>query len=149
MRGTMRKTLVTRNFTADEFTCRHCGAAGIRASFVEQLQRLRDYLGQPIKINSGYRCTQHPVEAAKPAPGRHTEGIAADISGPPLADIWRALQHFPEFTGVGVSLSQNFIHVDTRALPAGVRRALWAYDAAGKPTVWDGRMDQITGGKDV
>lgn len=142
----MPRKMLTRNFAAEEFTCKHCGAAGIRSTFVEQLQRFRDYIGKPIKINSGYRCKQHPVEAAKLSPGRHTEGIAADISGPPILEIWRALEHFPEFTGVGVSLDGNYVHVDTRRLPAGVRRALWAYDDAGKPRPWDSTMDVLMKG---
>lgn len=146
----MAKKMITRNFAAEEFVCKHCGAAGIRPSFVEQLQRFRDYLGQPITITSGYRCKQHPVEAAKTVPGRHTEGIAADITGPTIAEIWRALAHFPEFTGVGVSLDENFVHLDTRLLPAGVRRTMWAYDAAGKTRPWDSKMDDLMkGGSDV
>jgi len=147
MRGNMRR--MTRNFTAGEFVCQHCGAEGIKPSFVEQLQRLRDYIGQPIRITSGYRCRQHPVEAAKAVPGRHTEGIAADITGPPLPEIWRALRHFPEFTGVGVSLTGNFIHLDTRALPAGVRRTRWAYDANGGQIAWSAEVDQRLGGHNV
>ena len=134
---------LTRDFAASEFACQHCGRRGIRFEFVELLQHLRDAIGQPLKITSGYRCPQHPIEAAKPKPGRHAEGIAADLTGPPLIEIWRRLPEFPEFTGVGIARHQNFIHLDIRPrVPAG-GRVIWAYDRNGKDVKWNGKWEEL------
>jgi len=134
---------LARDFTAAEFACRHCGKSGIKFEFVQALQALRDKLGVPIKVTSGYRCDQHPIERAKKKPGRHSEGIAADVTGPPLLSIWRALPEFPEFTGVGVAKYQNYIHLDTRSgVPSG-GKVVWAYDRAGRQVKWSGKWDEL------
>ena len=139
----MDEWTLARDFTAAEFACKHCGRAGVRFGLVEALQGLRDRLGAPLIVTSGYRCADHPVERHKAAPGRHTEGIAADITGPPLVDIWRALADFPEFAGVGVAPHQNYIHVDIRGgVPAG-GRVVWAYDRAGRQVRWSGRWEEL------
>lgn len=134
---------LARDFTAAEFVCKHCGKAGIKFEFVQALQGLRDRLGVPLRITSGYRCPQHPIERTKAQPGRHAEGIAADITGPPLLDIWRALADFPEFAGVGVARHQNYIHIDTRGgVPPG-GRVVWAYDRAGRQVKWSGKWEEL------
>lgn len=132
-------TNITKDFTAAEFACKHCGKKGIRAAFVESLQRLRDAIGQPLIVTSGYRCPQHPIEARKAKPGRHAEGIAADVSGPPLAEIWQQAQQFPEFAGIGIAPHQNYIHLDTRPGP----RVLWAYNRAGQQVKWSGKWEEL------
>lgn len=134
---------MTRDFAASEFACQHCGRRGIRFELVELLQHLRDAIGSPIKITSGYRCPQHPIEARKAKPGRHAEGIAADITGPALIEIWQRLPDFPEFTGVGVAPYQNFMHLDIRCgVPAG-GRVIWAYDRSGKDIKWNGKWKEL------
>jgi uncharacterized protein YcbK (DUF882 family) len=143
MSNTTNDWTLARDFTAAEFVCKHCGKAGIRFEFVQALQALRDRLGVPLRITSGYRCPQHPVERGKAKPGRHAEGIAADITGPPLIDIWRALADFPEFAGVGVARYQNYIHIDTRGgVPPG-GRVVWAYDRGGRQVKWSGKWEEL------
>lgn len=82
-----------------------------------------------MKISSGYRCPKHPIEAAKPTPGAHASGMAADIALQG-ADAHRLLQLALElgFTGIGVQQkgSGRFLHLDT--LPNSL--------ATPRPTVW-------------
>lgn len=134
---------MTKNFKASEFICHHCGRAGIMPYFVDELQRLRDILGRPIIVTSGYRCPYHPVELAKGArgPGWHCKGVAADITGPPLTAIWTALQAMPKITGVGVAPFQNYVHVDMRPLRQG--RAYWSYDRSGREIAWSGEWEEL------
>jgi uncharacterized protein YcbK (DUF882 family) len=33
-----------------------------------------------MRITSGYRCTEHPIEAKKSAPNPHTTGLACDVA---------------------------------------------------------------------
>ena len=122
------------NFTRAEFDC-NCGCEGneILAELIDALQHLRTIIGQPFIITSGYRCPQHPIEAAKSEPGVHSLGVAADIA----ADSYLArsiTSHAllrPSWTGIGINQKGNkrFVHLD-RAVndPPRVRPAFWTYD---------------------
>ncbi len=46
------------------------------------LQPLRDHLGVPIRINSGYRCSELNEEIGGSKNSQHMEGRAADIDVP-------------------------------------------------------------------
>jgi uncharacterized protein YcbK (DUF882 family) len=114
------------NFTREEFTCRcGCGRNEMRPEFLERLQALRSAYGKRMHITSGYRCPQHPVEAAKVHPGMHTTGLAADIgiSGSEAVALLR-LALDAGFRGVGVQQkgSGRFLHVDLRETPT-----IWSY----------------------
>lgn len=117
------------NFKASEFSCQHCGADGIQEKLVAKLQALRTEYGRPMRITSGYRCPQHPIEARKTAPGAHALGLAADV-GVEGADAHRvlALAFKHGFTGVGVQQkgTGRFIHLDVRQgeLPGPT---VWSY----------------------
>jgi zinc D-Ala-D-Ala carboxypeptidase len=119
------------NFKADEFRCKcGCGADGIKEELVAKLQVMRTAYGKPMKINSGYRCPRHPIEAKKSTPGAHSLGIAADIGvqGPEAYRIL-ALAVQQCFTGIGVQQKKGvepFIHVDIRngELPGPT---VWSY----------------------
>jgi uncharacterized protein YcbK (DUF882 family) len=117
------------NFSAKEFQCSHCGADGIQESLISKLQAMRTEYGKPMRITSGYRCPQHPIEAKKSTPGTHALGIAADI-GVEGAEAHRVLElAFKHgFTGVGVQQkgTGRFIHVDIRKgeLPSPM---VWSY----------------------
>ena len=116
------------NFSAKEFDCSHCGKNEMRADFMERLQSLRNAYGKPMRITSGYRCPEHPIEAKKAKPGSHASGCACDvgIDGPDAHQILSiALQL--GFTGIGVQQkgSGRFIHLDT--LTSGLRPTVWSY----------------------
>jgi len=64
------------HFKAAELRCHHCGREGVRRELLDVLEALRAKAG-PIRVNSAYRCPQHPIEARKPQPGHHARGIAA------------------------------------------------------------------------
>jgi zinc D-Ala-D-Ala carboxypeptidase len=114
------------NFLREEFTCRcGCGRNEMKPEFLERLQALRSVYGKPMAVTSGYRCPQHPKEAAKAQPGMHTTGLAADIgiSGAEAVTLLR-LALDAGFRGVGVHQkgSGRFLHVDLRETPT-----IWSY----------------------
>ena len=113
--------------------CTHCGAHGAKQELFVALDKLREMIGQPVHINSGYRCAKHPVEAAKTKPGFHAQGIAADIhvSGWSARQLYDAARRMPEFGGLGVSDYHRYLHVDLRKEPAR-----WCYSRAGWPVKW-------------
>lgn len=113
-------------FTSKEFACSHCGRVEMDQAFVDKLNTLRANVGFPLKVTSGYRCSEHPVEAKKSATGAHTTGKAADFG------VQGALAHalLTEamklgFKGIGVQQKGGgrFIHLDD-------------WDNENRPTVW-------------
>ena len=117
------------NFKREEFLCQHCKADGIQEPLVAKIQELRNLYGKPMKITSGYRCPQHPIEVKKATPGAHALGLAADI-GVEGAEAYKILNlaFLQGFTGIGVQQkgTGRFIHVDIRngELPTP---AVWSY----------------------
>ena len=117
-------TALTKNFTRDEFECqcKKCEAQMIDTELVEKLQRIRDVLGVPLKITSGYRCVVH--NASKAVQGsrtsKHLYGFAADwrtlnrtVNPVALGIIAQAVG----FGGIGIYWHPKaaMCHADTRA----------------------------------
>jgi uncharacterized protein YcbK (DUF882 family) len=117
------------NFSAKEFKCQHCQVDGIKEEVVVKLQAMRVAYGKPMRITSGYRCPQHPIEIKKSVPGAHALGLAADI-GVEGAEAHRILKlaFLQGFNGIGVQQkgTGRFIHVDIRngELPGPI---VWSY----------------------
>jgi uncharacterized protein YcbK (DUF882 family) len=113
-------------FTQAEFKCKHCGQVKMDQNFLDKLNLLREKYGKPMRISSGYRCSEHPSERIKVGQsGMHTTGKAADIAveGANAQQVLMlALQL--GFTGIGAQQKGGgrFIHLDTRDTPA-----LWSY----------------------
>lgn len=117
------------NFKESEFACSHCGGEGVQAGLLDKLQAMRNEYGKPMRITSGYRCPQHPVEVKKTSSGAHVLGLAADIAVEGMeAHKILSLAFKHGFTGIGVQQkgTGRFIHVDVRSgqLPTP---ALWSY----------------------
>lgn len=116
------------NFSEREFKCKHCGKAEMSPVFMAKLQQLRTAYGKPMRISSGYRCPDHPIESRKSEPGVHAQGIACDVAvqGNDAYDLLR-LAFAYGFTGIGVNQkgTGRFIHLDIyRESP---RPNVWSY----------------------
>lgn len=116
------------NFFPYEFACSHTGDVNMDTEFMSKLQCLRDEYGKPMRITSGYRSPEHPIEAAKDRPGAHASGCAVDISAnsqDAYTIVKLAFKH--GFTGIGVSQKEGsrFVHLDT--LEGHPRPNLWSY----------------------
>ena len=119
------------NFTPEEMACRDTGALILDVAFMDRLQGLRDIIGQPLIISSGYRSPEH--DEAVGGAGVHPTGNAADIRcfGEKASRVLTiALQMFP---GVGIQQKgaheTRFVHVDMMPLddPARPRPWVWTY----------------------
>lgn len=80
---------LTKDFNRREFACKcGCGFDRIDPRVVAMAQKIRDAIGEPVRINSGCRCLKHnkAVGGVMARPGSaggdsyHTEGKAADLS---------------------------------------------------------------------
>jgi len=119
---------VTENFNLSEFECTHPTHWHVLLSkdLVEKLQELRDYLGEPLHITSGYRCSIRNKQVGGTSNSQHLHGRAADIS---LHTIGRDISQIGDismeigFTGIGYY--SNFIHLDVRPLPDHQDAIIW------------------------
>lgn len=117
-----------RYFTETEFACRHCGVAKMDQDFVDKLNRLREACGFALRVSSGYRCPDHPIEAKKSTTGAHTTGKAVDfaVEGRLAHNLLRNAMAM-NFAGIGVQQkgSGRFIHLDDWDNPS--RPTIWSY----------------------
>jgi len=113
-----------RYFSLDEFKCRETGENKIDPTFVECLDHLRDVVGFPFVITSGYRSPNHSVEKNKPGgPGMHSKGIAADIKVSNGAQRFILVRAAIDMGFKGIGVEKDFIHVDLRDTDP----VLWTY----------------------
>lgn len=118
--------LLTPNFRLSEFackgderTCGGCGAVSVSPAFVElvaRLQALRDQVGRPVNVTSGYRCAKHDAAvgtSSNPGQGPHTTGSATDlwIDGMSVDETAEAAKAVG-FPRVGRYYKTVFVHVD-------------------------------------
>lgn len=94
-----------------------------------KLQAFRMQYGKPMRITSGYRCPEHPIEAKKDKPGAHASGLACDV-GVDGKQAYELMKHAFAlgFTGIGVSQKGSgprFIHLDM--LEEAPRPNIWSY----------------------
>lgn len=109
------------NFRPAEFACRgEPGKGSIRVSvaLLDRLQALRDAMGRPMVVTSGYRSAGYNATLPGAAVNStHVQGLAADISMGNFAGeealVWRRAQVLG-FTGFGFYPQPRnlFMHLD-------------------------------------
>lgn len=105
-------------FNLCEFECHHCGQLpdkGMNSALLAKLDELRERLGRPVIVTSGYRCPVHNTNVGGVRNSQHVAGTAADIYCPgvsvdELADMAAEIG----FDGIGRYHGQGFVHVDCR-----------------------------------
>lgn len=90
---------------------------------VQKLQVLRNAVGVPLTVNSGFRCNKHNTAVGGAKTSRHIYGTAADIALPQgytpvqFAALADSLELFD-----GIGIYNWGIHVDMRDV-----KARWDY----------------------
>lgn len=121
---------IGKYFDEHEFAC-HCDRHGVDAEghpildhiidkrLVDVLDRIRERLGVPITVNSGYRCPEHNAEVGGVSDSQHVLGTAADITYDGI-DIDRLAEIAEECgaDGIGKYYYQDFVHIDVRGYAA-------------------------------
>lgn len=118
-------TKLTKNFTSAELECPCCGAVEMNRFFMTALQTLRDDVGVPLYISSGFRCEKHNKKVKGANKSKHLIGMAVDIaldslSSENIHDLIYYISSFSEreatkdlgFTGMGIY--SKHIHFDLR-----------------------------------
>ena len=128
------------NFNASEFECQGKNCCGniekMNGEFIAKLQQLRDQMGWPFIITSGYRCPEHNNNVSSTGrAGPHTTGRAVDIAvvGSNTLSLLATAISIIGMTGIGVKQKGDhagrFIHLDNLQdhETAGPRPWLWSY----------------------
>lgn len=84
-----------------------------------QLQILRNYLGRPIRINSGYRSPSHNKAVGGAINSQHLLGKASDIVVKNLEpkQVYEAIEYLirrGDMLQGGLGLYDSFVHYDIR-----------------------------------
>lgn len=113
---------LSKNFSTKELACPCCGKFIKVPRLIGALQRLRDYLGMEIYVNSSTRCARHNREVGGQPNSRHLCGEAADIyvAGLTPKELAAAAETIPDFRAGGIGIYSTFVHVDVRG-----HRARW------------------------
>lgn len=105
---------ITKNFNEAEFKCKCCGTIKYDEQLVIRLQILRNLIGVPLIITSGYRCPAYNKRVNGHKNSNHMSGLAADIypsDRSKLAELIR-LADLVFYDG-GIGRYKTFVHVDT------------------------------------
>ena len=122
---------MTKNFSKEEFDCNDGSEMNIAiyhnmVKVANQLQILRNYIGKPITINSGYRSEEYNASIkGSSKKSQHVMGRAADIvvkGMSPLA-VHTTIELLIEKGdmlqgGLGLYEKKGFVHYDIRGTKA-------------------------------
>lgn len=106
------------NFSPREIASKREGELKIHTPSLDALQRLRDALGTPLLITSGYRSAAHNAAVGGAKNSYHMRGQAFDVrmdNQDPM--IFEREARRAGFRGIIRYPASGFIHIDTRATP--------------------------------
>jgi uncharacterized protein YcbK (DUF882 family) len=94
-------------------------------AFIHRLDELRERVGLPFVITSGYRDATHPAEArkAEPGTGYHCQGLAADIAVSNGFERMNIVHEALKLGFGGIGVAKGFIHIDGRKTTP----VMWTY----------------------
>ncbi|MBQ4312877.1 MAG: peptidoglycan-binding protein, partial [Clostridia bacterium] len=117
---------LTANFRSTEFDCKGastakggCSQTVLETKLFRKLQVLRNRIGEPITISSGYRCAEHNKRVGGVDGSYHMKGYAADIYCSLSPEQLAKAAQEAGFSGIGMydGCAGRFVHVDIRPIP--------------------------------
>lgn len=122
---------LSKNFTSSEFACPCCKKSSVSPILITKLQKLRDWVGEPILISKGggVRCKKYNDKIGGYVLSPHLDGNAADIHCK-NTDIYKLalMANLLKFPRIGISPASHYIHVDVvKPHPS----KYWMYDKTG------------------
>ena len=119
---------LTKNFNISEFKCKDGTEvpAELRNNVIElavNLQVLRDELGKPISITSGYRSQQHNWKIGGAKGSYHLKAMAADIKvkgmkPKEVSEVIEQLISEGRMKEGGIGIYRSWVHYDIRGFKA-------------------------------
>lgn len=119
---------MTKNFSIHEFMCKDGSPVPLPLipnveKLAKNLQVLRDHLGEPLTILSGYRSPAHNAKVGGKKNSYHMKALAADLScksktPKQLHSIIEKLIAERKMNQGGLGLYPGFVHYDVRGTKA-------------------------------
>lgn len=119
---------LTKNFFLSEFACRDGTQVPVKyldnvKTLASNLQVLRDYIGEPLHVNSGYRTPEYNKKVGGKKNSQHLTASAADITcktktPKQLAAIIEKLIKEGKMKQGGIGVYPGFVHYDVRGTRA-------------------------------
>jgi uncharacterized protein YcbK (DUF882 family) len=118
---------LAKNFRLSEFVCAEGrGEVLLDMELVYKLQALRDFVGCPVNITSGYRSPTWNTKVGGSKNSQHMLGKAADIQVPGFSP--EKIAEFARYIGfTGIGLYDAHTHVDVRDNTGGKPYVFWDY----------------------
>ena len=101
-----------KHFKPEELACPCCGVCAVDKKLVIKLDQLREKVGFPIIITSGYRCPKHNKEVGGKPDSAHIKGLAADISVSTSPRRYKLIKAAIEIGFKRIGIGERFIHLD-------------------------------------
>ena len=119
---------ISKYFSVWEVDC-SCGCDMSRQVFVmaeehaQDLDKIREYIGKPIHVNSWYRCEDYNRKIGGATKSKHRLGIASDLRADGMSsdELYNAIQLLIDEGTIregGLGLYNSFVHYDTREYKA-------------------------------
>jgi uncharacterized protein YcbK (DUF882 family) len=119
---------ITENFSLHEFNCKDGSLIPNEylpnvIELANNLQVLRDEIGKPITINSGYRSPKYNAKVGGARNSQHLKGKASDlrvsgITPKELAEVIEKLIKEGKMKQGGIGIYKTFTHYDIRGTKA-------------------------------
>lgn len=102
-----------KNFTPAEIACRGTGQLKLHPEALDKLQALRDRLGKPLIVRSGYRSPEHNRAVKGASRSKHMDGTAFDVAmSNHDPEAFAAAAREVGFLGFGFYPRSGFMHID-------------------------------------
>ena len=111
---------MAKYFSNSEFACHcGCGKGSMDKTLIAKLDELRELVGAPLYVNSGYRCAKRNKDIGGSKDSQHLYGKAADIRTNAKGMTPKKLAQLAEKVGFdGIGIYTWGIHVDVRGKKA-------------------------------
>lgn len=116
-----------RHFQQSEFDSPDEPGSGAKMDghLLELVDELRDRLGFPLTVNSGYRTPAHNKKEGGKSNSAHLRGLAVDLAAKGGSVKYAIVQEAMKMGFTRIGIGKNFIHLDIdESLPQEV---IWTY----------------------
>tara|TARA_R110002012_G_scaffold277382_1_gene464595 strand:+ start:482 stop:763 length:282 start_codon:yes stop_codon:yes gene_type:complete len=91
---------------------------------LDNVQRIREDAGRPLKVTSGGRCTNHPNEIHRTTPADHQNCVAVDIAVTHSIERMELVRLGLLHGATAIGVAKTFVHLGWRNTDKPV---MWVY----------------------
>lgn len=122
--------MTSKYFKIAEYDCQcknaKCKGKGVEldAKLLKIMDSLREKLGAPLRVTSGWRCPDHNKAIGGALNSTHMTGKGVDIACDNLEELYKLCLVQAGLTGIGDGRPKGFVHIDVKDSPV-IRK--WKY----------------------